>query len=105
MGWWRRRGLRRSLQRLLKNTTNGRTGARFAHDEPCSCPTPWSHIESTANGFPMAAVKSEHYSVMTNPDLGPLVARCTVCHAHYPYPWVVDTTTGPMPFGFDQRSQ
>ncbi|WP_281904720.1 hypothetical protein [Phytohabitans aurantiacus] len=42
---------------------------------------------------------------MTNPDLGPLVARCTVCHAHYPYPWVVDTTTGPMPFGFDQRSQ
>jgi hypothetical protein len=96
--------LQQSLQRLLKNTTSDDKGASFAHGQPCSCSTPWMEIESTANGFPVTAVQSDQYSIMTNPELGPLVARCTTCHARYPYPWVVDTT-GPMPFAFDQQPE
>lgn len=94
---WTRWRLRKALREPFRAT--GRRGNSFAHDWACECSPPWPSLESTANGYAMPAVKSDYYSVMTDPRLGPFVARCTGCHARYPRPWLVPTGS-PMPFAW-----
>ncbi|MEY2228861.1 MULTISPECIES: hypothetical protein [Streptomyces] len=49
----------------------------------------------------LPAEASGSYSLLTDPDLGPFVARCTGCQARYPDPWVIPQGA-PMPFAWAQ---
>ncbi|MEV6251260.1 hypothetical protein AB0M38_34585 [Streptomyces sp. NPDC051742] len=89
----------RKLFTTLRNTRNTPDGEVFAKTEPCECSPEWPAIETTANGYVLRALPSSNYSIMTNPQIGALVARCTGCHARYPAPWVVDGNE-PMPYDF-----
>ncbi|MFB7830815.1 hypothetical protein [Streptomyces sp. NPDC056056] len=96
----------RPLQRLLKtlrNTHEAPDDETFAITRPCECLPEWPALETTANGYIMRALPSSHYSVMTNPEIGTFVARCTECHARYPAPWTVDANE-PMPYSFAREA-
>ena len=92
----------RQLKRLfktLRNTHEAPGDETFAKSGPCECSPEWPALETTANGYIMRALPSSHYSIMTNPEIGTFVARCTGCHARFPAPWVVDGNE-PMPYDF-----
>jgi hypothetical protein len=99
MRWWHRFRMRRSLRKMLRHTATDPDGQPFIRDGDCSCPSRWAKLETTANGFVLPAVASEQYSILTNPDLSPLAARCSVCHARYDRPWLIPKGT-PMPFAW-----
>ncbi|MEV4192591.1 hypothetical protein [Streptomyces toxytricini] len=82
---------------IFKRTSKTAEGASFAAERPCQCSPGWPALETTANGYVLPAEASSHYSLLTNPDLGPFVARCTGCQARYPHPWVIPPGA-PMPF-------
>ncbi|MFJ3763193.1 hypothetical protein ACIPQJ_07265 [Streptomyces sp. NPDC090082] len=89
--------VRENLARLFRRTAEVSDGELFAVERPCVCSPEWPGLESTANGHLLPAQPSLHYSVLTNPEIGPFVARCTGCRARYPHPWVVPRGA-PMPF-------
>lgn len=86
-----------TFARLFKRTAKTPNGDPFAVQRPCQCSPAWPGLETTANGHMLPAQPSSHYSVLTNPEVGPFVARCTACHALYPSPWVIPQGA-PMPF-------
>ncbi|WP_225804388.1 hypothetical protein [Streptomyces sp. NK15101] len=92
----------RPLGRLFKNLGNTHEAPgdeTFAETGPCECSPEWPALETTANSHTMRAPPPSHYSIMTNPEIGTLVARCTGCRARYPAPWAVDGNE-PMPYDF-----
>ncbi|MEU2074856.1 hypothetical protein [Streptomyces sp. NPDC013489] len=92
----------RPLKRLfktLRHTHEAPGDETFAKTNPCGCSPEWPALETTANGYIMRALPSSHYSILTNPEIGTFVARCTECHARYPAPWTVDASE-PMPYAF-----
>lgn len=89
----------RDLFKTLKSTHHAADDETFAKDVPCQCSPVWPALETTANGYVIRAVPSTHYSIMTNPEIGTFAARCTVCHARYPNPWVTDKTDR-MPYAW-----
>ncbi|MFD4946154.1 hypothetical protein ACFWNT_27335 [Streptomyces sp. NPDC058409] len=89
--------IRKNFAKLFKSTAKTSDGNLFAVQRPCQCSPEWPGLETTANGHMLPAQPSSHYSVLTNPEIGPFVARCTVCRARYPHPWVIPQDA-PMPF-------
>ncbi|SDK48538.1 hypothetical protein SAMN05421806_10823 [Streptomyces indicus] len=96
------RGLRK-LYKTLKGTHHAPDDDTFAKGAPCRCSPNWPALESTANGYTVRALPSAHYSIMTNPDVGTFVARCTGCHARYLSPWIIDTTDT-MPYAWARET-
>lgn len=94
--------IRKTFTDLFKRTTKSAEGASFAVEQLCQCSPAWPGLETTANGYVLPAEASGHYSVLTNPDIGPFVARCTGCQARYPHPWVIPRGA-PMPFDWAQE--
>lgn len=94
--------VRKTFTDLFKRTTKTAEGASFAVEQLCKCSPAWPGLETTANGYVLPAEASSHYSVLTNPDIGPFVARCTGCQARYPHPWVIPQGA-PMPFDWAQE--
>lgn len=82
-------GLRRLFE-TLKSTRHALSDEEFVKNVPCQCSPVWPALETVGDGYAIRAVPSSHYSIMTNPDIGAFIARCTVCHARYPDPWVTD---------------
>ncbi|MGW3988603.1 hypothetical protein [Streptomyces sp. NPDC004830] len=93
----------RKLFATLRNTHEAPGDETFARERPCACSPEWPALETTANGYVMRALPTAHYSIMTNPEIGTFVARCTGCHARYPGPWVLDTNE-PMPYAWARES-
>ncbi|MEU9858957.1 hypothetical protein [Streptomyces sp. NPDC047974] len=93
----------REFFKTLRNTHNTPGDEVFAKNEPCECSPEWPALETTANGYVLRALPSPNYSIMTNPEIGTFVARCTGCHARYPAPWVVDGNE-PIPYDFARDS-
>jgi hypothetical protein len=89
--------IRQTFARLFKSTAESPDGEVFAVERACQCSPEWPDLETTANGHMLPARPSSHYSVLTNPEVGPFVARCTGCRARYPHPWVIPQGA-PMPF-------
>jgi hypothetical protein len=89
----------RKLFKTLKNTHGAPNDEAFAQNMPCGCLPAWPALETTANDYVIRALPSSHYSIMTNPEIGTFVARCTGCHARYPEPWVMDKAE-PMPYAW-----
>ncbi|GAA5708194.1 hypothetical protein Save01_09073 [Streptomyces avermitilis] len=94
--------IRETFTGLFKRTTTTAEGASFAVEQLCRCSPAWPGLETTANGYVLPAEASSHYSILTNPDTGPFVARCTGCQARYPHPWVIPQGA-PMPFDWAQE--
>lgn len=92
-----------TVAKLFKNTARTREGAQFAAERPCRCAPEWPGLETSANGHMLPAEPSSHYSVLTNPAVGPFVARCTGCQARYPRPWVIPQGA-PMPFDWARET-
>jgi hypothetical protein len=92
-----------NFAKLFKRTAKTPGGAPFAVQRPCQCASTWPSLETTANEQMLPAQPSSHYSVLTNPEVGPFVARCTGCHAHYPRPWVIPQGA-PMPFDWAREA-
>ncbi|MFD9128659.1 hypothetical protein [Kitasatospora sp. NPDC059571] len=90
--------------RLFKDTGSSASDAPFAEGDACRCSPLWPKLETTANGYVLPAEPSSHYSLMTNPEIGPFVARCVACHARYPDPWVIPQGS-PMPFAWAQEAE
>ncbi|MFF3463247.1 hypothetical protein [Streptomyces sp. NPDC002619] len=78
------------LYETLENTHDAAGDETFAKSAACSCSPSWPGLETTANGYVLRAVPSSHYSIMTDPEVGTFVARCSGCYARYPEPWVMD---------------
>ncbi|MGY4936215.1 hypothetical protein ACWC9U_32070 [Streptomyces sp. 900116325] len=93
----------RNLFKTLGSTHHAPDDETFAANAPCECSPRWPALETTANDYVIRAVPSSHYSVMTNPEIGTFVARCTGCHARYPDPWVLDVNE-PMPYAWARES-
>ncbi|MFE4420748.1 hypothetical protein [Streptomyces sp. NPDC056817] len=95
--------IRENFAKLFKNTAKAPDGDPFAVQRTCQCSPEWPDLETTANGHMLPAQPSSHYSVLTNPEVGPFVARCTGCHARYPHPWVIPQGA-PMPFDWAREA-
>lgn len=93
----------KKLYRTFRATHHAAEDETFAKTAPCTCSPSWPALETTANGYMVRALPSSHYSIMTNPEVGTFVARCTGCHARYPEPWVIDTTDQ-MPYAWARES-
>ncbi|MFE7168703.1 hypothetical protein [Streptomyces sp. NPDC057616] len=89
--------IRQNFAKLLTRTAEAPDGGSFAEERACRCTREWPGLETTANGHMVPAEPSSHYSILTNPEVGPFVARCTGCRARYPHPWVIPRSA-PMPF-------
>jgi hypothetical protein len=93
--------IRETFANLFKRTAKTANGASYAAERHCLCSPEWPGLETTANGYTLPAEPSGHYSILTNPDVGPFVARCTGCQARYPAPWVIPQGAR-MPFEWAQ---
>ncbi|MER7541024.1 hypothetical protein ABTX77_40690 [Streptomyces sp. NPDC097704] len=93
----------RKLLKTLRETHDAPGDETFAKSGPCECSPEWPALETTANGHVMRALRSSHYSIMTNPEVGKFAARCTGCHARYRAPWVV-AGNEPMPYDFAREA-
>ena len=89
--------IRQNFAKLFTRTAEAPEGGSFAEERACRCTPEWPGLETTANGHMVPAEPSSHYSILTNPEVGPFVARCTGCRARYPHPWVIPQGA-PMPF-------
>ncbi|MFF8381332.1 hypothetical protein ACF07V_35060 [Streptomyces sp. NPDC015661] len=89
----------KTLFKMLSNTHEAPGDDTFAKTGSCACSPQWPALETTADGYTMGALPSSYSSIMTNPEIGTFVARCTRCHAGYPAPWVVGGND-PMPYAF-----
>ncbi|MGW7242199.1 hypothetical protein [Streptomyces sp. NPDC054804] len=78
------------LFETLEDTHNAPEDETFAKNAPCHCSPQWPALETTANGYVIRAEPRSHYSILTNPEVGTFVARCTSCQARYPHPWGMD---------------
>lgn len=83
--------IRENFAKLFKSATKTPDGDPFAVVRP------------RQNGHMLPAQPSSHYSVLTNPEVGPFVARCTGCKARYPHPWVIPQGA-PMPFDWAREA-
>ncbi|MFD6417945.1 hypothetical protein [Streptomyces sp. NPDC060194] len=81
----------RKLYTTFRNTHHAPEDDTFATATPCTCTPHWPSLETAANGYLVRALPSSHNSILTNPEVGTFVARCTACSARFPEPWVIDT--------------